>query len=397
MPVYRADRRLKWKAQVRDEAGRLKSKSFATEKHARKWEIEQADVRQLVREGMARPMLKIIFYDWICAWLLERERSEKASSFIPQARMVRQILVPAWANRGMHTIMREEIEDLLDDLVENGPPDTRPVYTGDELVVKQWRKKAGEKKGRPPKPWSPATRNRLLALIHKIFEDARTSRQPVIKENPASGIEMLDETSRKAVVLKDEAQARLYIDKMYEQGSVFGVGAELLVYTGARISNILAAQWKSVRPDDKGITFGSIVERATGNVEQRTKGEDEGGFYETVLVPQLERALNEWRGKTPHPLPDDFILALEDGRHLTYDIFEHRHHKALEAAGLPRLNLHDIRHFFSTVLKNLGLTLAERQELLGHKSEKMTERYTHKDMSHLAKRLAEVGFGKVGG
>ena len=48
-----------------------------------------------------------------------------------------------------------------------------------------------------------------------------------------------------------------------------------------------------------------------------------------------------------------------------------------EAAGLPHLRLHDLRHQFASFLVNDGRTLYEVQAILGHSSSKVTERYAH--------------------
>jgi integrase len=46
-------------------------------------------------------------------------------------------------------------------------------------------------------------------------------------------------------------------------------------------------------------------------------------------------------------------------------------------AGLPHLRLHDLRHQFASFLVNDGRTLYEVQQILGHSSSKVTERYAH--------------------
>ena len=48
-----------------------------------------------------------------------------------------------------------------------------------------------------------------------------------------------------------------------------------------------------------------------------------------------------------------------------------------EAAGLPHLRLHDLRHQYASFLVNSGRTLYEVQQILGHSDPKVTMRYTH--------------------
>ena len=47
------------------------------------------------------------------------------------------------------------------------------------------------------------------------------------------------------------------------------------------------------------------------------------------------------------------------------------------AAGLPHLRMHDLRHSYASFLVNGGRTLYEVQQILGHSDAKVTERYAH--------------------
>ncbi|WP_462326080.1 site-specific integrase [Desulfoplanes sp.] len=46
-------------------------------------------------------------------------------------------------------------------------------------------------------------------------------------------------------------------------------------------------------------------------------------------------------------------------------------------AGMPEFHFHDLRHIFCTNLIFSGRTLPQTQKLIGHKTAKMTERYSH--------------------
>ena len=68
-------------------------------------------------------------------------------------------------------------------------------------------------------------------------------------------------------------------------------------------------------------------------------------------------------------------------------------HKALKAIGLTQdeikrrgLSMHSWRHFFNTTLQMANVALSKVQSVTGHKSDRMTEWYTHFD----AKDFAEV-------
>jgi len=51
--------------------------------------------------------------------------------------------------------------------------------------------------------------------------------------------------------------------------------------------------------------------------------------------------------------------------------------RALTAAGLPHVRIHDLRHGYASLAVNAGATLYEVQHLLGHASPQVTQRYAH--------------------
>jgi len=64
------------------------------------------------------------------------------------------------------------------------------------------------------------------------------------------------------------------------------------------------------------------------------------------------------------------------GRHLSGWRLHQRFHEALEAAGLPRVRFHDLRHCFATLAVQ-KLPLPTVQGYLGHAHIATTVRYVH--------------------
>jgi integrase len=89
-----------------------------------------------------------------------------------------------------------------------------------------------------------------------------------------------------------------------------------------------------------------------------------------------------------------YVFSLDGGespvsRKLMYNKF----HRALMNIGMSReeigrrgLSMHSWRHFFNTTLQMANVALSKVQSVTGHKSDRMTEWYTHFD----AKEFAEV-------
>lgn len=57
--------------------------------------------------------------------------------------------------------------------------------------------------------------------------------------------------------------------------------------------------------------------------------------------------------------------------------------RARERAGLPQVRVHDLKHTFGRRLRAAGVSLEDRQDLLGHKSGRITTHYSHAELANL--------------
>jgi integrase len=57
--------------------------------------------------------------------------------------------------------------------------------------------------------------------------------------------------------------------------------------------------------------------------------------------------------------------------------------KARVRAGLPTLRVHDLKHTFGRRLRSAGVNFEDRQDLLGHKSGRMTTHYSAAEIGDL--------------
>lgn len=96
----------------------------------------------------------------------------------------------------------------------------------------------------------------------------------------------------------------------------------------------------------------------------------------TLLSEIALKTINEYRKR--YTILDFLFPGQNEGEHLSIRSVEHIMEHAIKNAGIQKkVTVHSLRHSFVTHLLEAGTDLRYIQELLGHKSSKTTEIYTH--------------------
>ena len=156
---------------------------------------------------------------------------------------------------------------------------------------------------------------------------------------------------------------------------------------GLRRSELLGLQWDSIDFDRKTMTIRHTVSKVTEVVaKDKTKNassrrsfplteEAEAIFRRAKELEQQNRAAfgREYR-ETP------YVFKWPDGHPYSPDYISHRFNRLLKKHDLPHIRFHELRHSCASMLIDLGFTLKDVQEWLGHSDIKMTANiYAHLD------------------
>lgn len=134
----------------------------------------------------------------------------------------------------------------------------------------------------------------------------------------------------------------------------------LLYGAGLRAGELLALRLSDLRPD-----VGMLHVREGKGLKDRY----------TLLGGRVQAALTDYVAKYR---PKEYVFEGQDGGPYSYASLRQVWKRALRDAKLPsHYRLHDLRHSFATHLLEHGTDLRYIQQLLGHRSSKTTEIYTH--------------------
>lgn len=216
---------------------------------------------------------------------------------------------------------------------------------------------------------APATANRHLALLKRCFNLAIL--WGYMDSNPATSIRMHTENNQSQRFLNIDEAKRLWAVLDDEQNQIAAKAIKLMLVTGVRREEALQARWENIDYD-----------RQLWHLPMTKSGRQRFVMLSETAIAVLNELPN--RGGSNYLFPGS-----KPGKPLNNA--RKSFQRALKAAGLTHLRIHDLRHTFASLAINNGATLYEVQHLLGHASNTTTQRYAHLASDNLRKASARVG------
>jgi integrase len=198
-----------------------------------------------------------------------------------------------------------------------------------------------------------STLNRDLSCLKKMFNKAIDWNY--LSENPLRKVKMFSEKdSVRERILSENEEARLLEESSEHLRSIIVVALN----TGMRLGEILNLQWNQVDLRNKRI-----------QVEKTKSGRSRFIPVNDVLLKELQ-VLRSGDGQTPY-----LFANPKTGKALT--TIKTAFNAACRRSGIKGLWFHDLRRTFATRLLQNGVDIITVQNLLGHHSVVVTERYLH--------------------
>ncbi|WP_293006442.1 site-specific integrase [Nitrosomonas sp.] len=181
----------------------------------------------------------------------------------------------------------------------------------------------------------------------------------MLQTNPASRIPLFHEDNKVENYLEQHELERLLNVLRTDDNRSVCLIAMFLLSTAARLNEVLRATWSQI---DQHTRVWRIP--ASNSKSKRVRA-----------VPLNDSAIEvlsqlDTEGKFEY-------LFINAKTKLPYVTIHKVWERLRKKAGLSHIRLHDIRHLHASLLVNSGRTLYEVQQILGHSSPSVTQRYAH--------------------
>lgn len=208
----------------------------------------------------------------------------------------------------------------------------------------------------------PYSANRMLALLSHLYTMAAKWKRIPRGVNPAAGVERFREEARERFLsvaeLRRLGRVLAFVDRKGE--APYTVAAlRLLIFTGARLNEILKMKWSFIDYEARLIRLPDI----------------KTGPKTIPLAPAALEILQALRDRQEGRGNPFVIVGAKPGQHLVN--LQKSWRRIRKAALIPDVRIHDLRHSYASAGVTNNLSLPIIGSLLGHKEAATTARYAH--------------------
>lgn len=204
---------------------------------------------------------------------------------------------------------------------------------------------------------APATVEKVRVTLNRSFELALRWNLPGVTRNPVKGIPRKPiNNARDRYVSAAEAKRLLAACDASLNPQLKHI-VPLLLYTGARVSELLHAQWRHIDLDKRSWL---IPTSKTGKARHVPLSQP------AVAILKAVPRFKDCPYVVPNPETKQPFVTIKRAWQT-----------ARKEAALPDLRIHDLRHSAASFMINAGIDLFAVGKVLGHADHKSTMRYSH--------------------
>jgi integrase len=339
----------KWRARIRDAAGKEHSRHFPRKVDAERWEA--ASRSAITRGDWTDPArAKVTVGIWAAQWL-EAQVQLKPTTRARHGVALRRQVLPTWGNMPLSAISYAEVSAWVQRLTASG--------------------------------LAPAT----VRYAHRVFSMimGHAVRDGRISRNPADGVR-LPRVLREEPVFLNHAQ----VAALANACEPYGLLVRFLAYTGLRWGEMSALRVSRLDLQRRRVNVAVAFSEVRG---QLIEGTPKSHHRRSVPLPRF--LVDELAAHIDGKAKDALVFTAPNGGPLRNTNFRPRFFTpAAESVGLTGLTPHDLRHTAASLAVAAGANVKAVQRMLGHASAAMTlDVYAdlfEDDLDHVAERLDQA-------
>ena len=300
-----------------------------------------------VRQGTFRELKKVTFDEFSEKWLEWRDAEIRSSTKDAYRSIIKTHLKPRFRGWELNMIATDDVQDFISGL-------NRRV--------------------------SSKTIVNILVVLKKMLADAVLWRHLTV--NPAVHVKR-PKVEHYEVRIPTRDQVKAFLEAVKSEYYVLFL---TFVMSGLRIGELLALRWQDIDWENQELRVRRSIYRGSFGPPKTRRSQ-----WEVAMSRTLVHELKKHRFRCPKSNLD-LIFCSEDGGPLDPDNLRKRAFiPAIERAEVPRFRIHDLRHFYASVLIHQGESVRYVMDQMGHESSKTTlDRYGHlfpSDKRQAAERL----------
>jgi integrase len=304
------------------------------------------------------------YKDWLEEWLDDYVLPvAKRRTYLSYAAMARQHLAAELGKYELPDLTLGVLQRYVNSLLKNGN-----LKTGKGLAA-----------------------NTVNLIVNVIQNSLRVAYEAGLVENDVATNLKRPKLQEKAVSCFTEAeQTRLEKYLLAKQKPrMFGV--ILCLYTGLRIGELLALEWKDIDCKRGLITINKACYHCKENgVFMRVL--DTPKTETSARVVPLPRQLIPYVKQLKQTSNSLYVVAGREGNPVSVRSYQRSFEQLLKRLKLPKRGFHSLRHTFATRALECGMDVKTLSEILGHKNANITlSRYVHSLMNHKCEMMNKVG------
>ncbi|MEU5060207.1 MULTISPECIES: tyrosine-type recombinase/integrase [unclassified Streptomyces] len=225
------------------------------------------------------------------------------------------------------------------------------------------------------------TLSRCLATLSSALGDA--VRQHRLPHNPASPPVVRRPPSPERRIWTPQQAAR-FLAHCHQADPDMADLFEVLIGTGMRKGEALGLHWDDVRLDECVLYVRCTLSAIDNNRLTLTTPKTRSSRNWVAISPRVAAALRHRTRTVPRTHSDaadpfsGLVFCRPDGRPLRPQLVLDRLHRLSEAAGVPRVTVHDLRHLAATITITAGVPLTVVSKTLRHSTLSTTANlYSH--------------------